>query len=213
MRLTTLIQAPRMTLKDVRGDTIRLGAGSPVLLSFFRDAACPFCHKRMQELTAEYDRLHAAYGLKMVSVFASEPQQVKSFIHARPRPFPVAADPAKQSYDIYGVEHSLSRKLWAVFRRMPMWIGGVCEVGPNGAVKGLCGLNTNNIVPASFLIDGNRDIVIAHYGRDAGDHLPLEQIEAYLAGNTDAATSADETNAASFHSAGEHEASSGMLTA
>lgn len=180
MHLSPPQQAPRMALKDTADQSIRLGPGSPVLLSFFRDASCPFCHKRIQELTREYERL-SRYGLKMVAVFPSDPKLVKTYVLARPRPFPVAAEPSHRGHDIYGIERSLPRKLWAVFRRMPMWLGGVCEIGPGGAMRGLCGLNTNNIMPASFLIDENRKIVAAYYGRDAGDHMPIEQIEEHLA--------------------------------
>ena len=35
-------------------------------------------------------------------------------------------------------------------------------------------------MPADFLIDGRGRIVEAYYGRDAGDRIPLQRVEALL---------------------------------
>jgi peroxiredoxin Q/BCP len=45
---------------------------------------------------------------------------------------------------------------------------------------GLASLNTNNLMPADFLIDQRGRIVEAYYGRDADDRIPLEQVERLL---------------------------------
>jgi len=92
------------------------------------------------------------------------------------RPFPVAAEPDGKAYRDYGVEKSFWRKLKAILLRLPTALRGLCEVG-------LAGLNTNDILPADFLIDERGRIVEAYYGADAGDHIPLERIECFLAGS------------------------------
>jgi thioredoxin-dependent peroxiredoxin len=54
-------------------------------------------------------------------------------------------------------------------------------LGFASAFKGLAGVNTTNIMPADFLIDEFGHIAEAYYGEDAGDHIPFERIEAFLA--------------------------------
>ncbi|MGA8258930.1 MAG: hypothetical protein WB783_01835 [Arenicellales bacterium] len=48
-------------------------------------------------------------------------------------------------------------------------------------IVGVAGLNTNNLMPADFLIDEKGRIVDAYYGDDAGDRIPFDRIETFLA--------------------------------
>jgi hypothetical protein len=45
----------------------------------------------------------------------------------------------------------------------------------------IAGLNTNNLMPANFLIDEDGDIDETYYGNDAGDRIPLERVEWFMA--------------------------------
>lgn len=174
MRLSAPEPAPTLKLLDVDGKPILIGGnGRPTLLAFFRDAACPFCNMRIYELTHNYKNL-SALGLDIVAVFASPPEEVKHFVTRHPRPFRVAAEPTMRAYETYGVERSLWRKLKAIVTRIPTAIKGLRMVG-------LAGLNTNNVMPADFLINERGVIVEAYYGRDAGDHIPIARIELFLA--------------------------------
>lgn len=174
MRLTAPSRAPALQLKDIYGDTIRIGGGGRrTLLSFFRDAACPFCNYRIYELTQHHKNL-AALGLDIVAVFASTPDEVKRFVARHPRPFRLAAEPEQDAYRIYGIERSLWRKLKAIVTRVPTLLKGL-------RIVGFAGLNTNNLMPADFLIDEHGNIVEAYYGNDAGDRIPFERIELFLA--------------------------------
>ena len=165
--------APTLDLVDIHGRPITLHrAGRLTLLSFFRDAACPFCNFRIYELTGRHAEL-AARGLDIVAVFSASQAEVLRFAGQRPRPFPLAADPTSDAHRIYGVERSLWRKLKAIVTRVPTLLKGLRLVG-------LAGLNTGNLMPADFLIDQNGRIVKAYYGSDAGDRIPLEQIERLL---------------------------------
>lgn len=175
MRLTAPDKAPQVAMTDIYGEPIALGGGSGrrTLLCFFRDAACPFCNFRIYELTHHHASL-AALGLDIVAVFASTPEEVKRFVARKPRPFRVVADPDSAAYDAYGIERSFWRKLKAIATRLPTLLRGL-------RIVGLAGLNTNNILPADFLIDENGSVVEAYYGRDAGDHIPFERVELFLA--------------------------------
>ena len=118
----------------------------------------------------------AAAGLEIVAVFSSTPDEVLKLVRQRPRPFRVAADPRNEAYRIYGVRHSVAGKLRAVFNRLGDWLAGMHAAGWSRSLRGLAELNTNNLLPADFLIDENGRIVEAYYGGDAGDHIPLDRI-------------------------------------
>ncbi|TAM63676.1 MAG: redoxin domain-containing protein [Rhodanobacter sp.] len=50
-------------------------AESKVLLSFFRDAGCPFCNLRVYELSTEYEKLRAR-GVEVIAFMASKASQM-----------------------------------------------------------------------------------------------------------------------------------------
>ncbi len=174
MRLFAPKTAPSLDLVDIRGEPIHLHSrGRLTLLSFFRDAACPFCNFRIYELTSRHAQL-AARGLDVVAVFSASQAEVLRFAGHRPRPFPLAADPTSLAHEAYGIERSWWRKWKAIVTRVPTLLKGLRLVG-------LAGLRTGNLMPADFLIDGSGRIIDAYYGRDAGDRIPLERIERRLA--------------------------------
>ncbi|MBZ0222679.1 MAG: redoxin domain-containing protein [Dokdonella sp.] len=175
MKLAAPNPAPRMYLKDIDGKTIVIGkaSGRRTLLCFFRDAACPFCNFRIYELTAKYGALQRL-GLDVVAIFQSDVGAIRRFVAKQPRPFPVIADPRGLAYETYGIERSLWGKLKAIVTRIPTLLKGLRLVG-------LAGLNTNNVMPADFLIDTEGRIVETWYARDAGDHIPFERIELFVA--------------------------------
>jgi peroxiredoxin len=173
MKLLAPSSAPALDLFDIYGQPIAIGSGRRTLLSFFRDAACPFCNFRIYELTHNHASL-SALGLDIVAVFGSSQAEVLHFVARHPRPFRIAADPVGASHARYGIERSLWRKIRAIVTRVPTLIRGL-------RIVGLAGLNTNNLMPADFLIDEEGRIVETWYGRDAGDRIPLERVELFLA--------------------------------
>jgi len=174
MRLVAPAQAPAVKMVDIYGKPIVIGgSGRRTLLSFFRDPACPFCNFRIYELTSHHKAL-AAMGLDIVAVFAATPKDVMRFVARQPRPFRIAADPTSHAHDTYGIERSLWRKLKGIVLRVPTLIKGL-------RIVGLAGLNTGNLMPADFLIDEYGRIVEAYYGGDAGDRIPIERVELFIA--------------------------------
>jgi len=173
VRLFAPTQAPALELVDIHGQAVAINSvGRLTLLSFFRDAACPFCNYRIYELTNAHAAL-AARGLDVVAIFSASTADVQRFAGHRPRPFPLVADPNSSAHETYGVERSLWRKLKAIVTRVPTLLKGLRLVG-------LAGLDTGNLMPADFLIDERGRIVEAYYGRDAGDRIPLERVERLL---------------------------------
>lgn len=174
MRLIAPSKAPPLNLVDIYGQRVAIGAsGRRTLLCFFRDAACPFCNYRIYELTSHHQAL-SALGLDIVAVFTSTPDAVRRFVARQRRPFRVVADPSSRAHEAYGVERSLWRKLKGIVTRVPTLIRGL-------RIVGLAGLNTTNLMPADFLIDEAGTVVEAYYGGDAGDRIPFERVELFLA--------------------------------
>lgn len=174
MRLSAPSKAPLLHFVDIYGQRVDVGkSGRRTLLCFFRDAACPFCNFRIYELTNQHAALQAL-GLDIVAVFTSTPEAVQRFVARKPRPFSVIADPTSHAHETYGIERSLWRKLKGIVTRVPTLIRGL-------RIVGLAGLNTTNLMPADFLIDEHGNIAEAYYGGDAGDRIPLDRVELFLA--------------------------------
>lgn len=176
MQLTVPDLAPQLTALDTSGQPVTIGGAGRrrTLLCFFRDPSCPFCNYRIYELTWQYEGLRKL-GLDVVAVFAATPEAVRRFVTAKARPFPVIADPDSRLYAAYGVERrSLWGKLKGILTRVPTVLKGL-------RIVGLAGLNTGNLMPADFLIDEHGRIAETWYGRDAGDRIPFERVELFLA--------------------------------
>ena len=173
MKLLAPSPAPALGLVDIHGKPVTLGAGRRTLLSFFRDAACPFCNVRVYELTHHHQSL-TALGLDVVAVFGSSQADVLRFVARHPRPFRIVADPDGASHARFGIERSLRRKLKAIVTRVPTLLRGL-------RIVGLASLDTNNLLPADFLIDEHGQVVETYYGTDAGDRIPIERIELFVA--------------------------------
>jgi peroxiredoxin len=153
MKLHAPALAPKIALVDINGDPIMLGNGRKMLLSLFREATCPFCNFRVFELTTE---------------------EVLKFIARQPRPFRMVADPEARAHKAFGGESSLWGKLRAMMLRLPAMMRGMASVGMRG-------MATGNLMPADFLINEKGQIVETYYGRDAGDHIPIERLELFVA--------------------------------
>jgi peroxiredoxin len=174
MRLTSPARAPKLPLTDIEGKSVFIGAnGRRTLLCFFRDPACPFCNFRIYELTQHHANL-SRLGMDVVAVFSSTPEEVRRFVARKPRPFAVIADAGGASFESYGIEYSFWRKWKGILTRIPTLLKGL-------RIVGLAGLRTSNRMPADFLIDEHGRIAEAYYGSDAGDRIPFERVELFLA--------------------------------
>jgi peroxiredoxin len=174
MRLEAPCKEIDFRTKDVFGEHFQLSdfVGRRVVLSFFRDAACPFCNYRIYELTQQYDKWKNS-GLEIVTVFSDTSEQVRKHVAKRPRPFTMISDAKLNLYDHYGVEQSATALFKALIFRLPEIIKGLAKGGRP----------TNNphikIVPADFLIDIDGRISEVWYGKNTADHIPMERLEKF----------------------------------
>ncbi len=176
MHLKAPCQGIDFTGHDIFGKPFQLSdyIGKRVVLSFFRDAACPFCNYRIYELTHKYNDWKAA-GLEVVVIFSDTSAQVRKHVARHPRPFKMLSNPTLELYNKYGVEQSISALFKAVIFNLPEIIRGLAKGGRP----------TNNphikIVPADFLIDVDGRVVELYYGKNTADHIPLARIQRFAA--------------------------------
>jgi thioredoxin-dependent peroxiredoxin len=175
VRLATPSQGLNFRGKDVHGKPFQFSdlRGKRVMLCFFRDAACPFCHFRVYELTQNYSYWQAQ-NLEVIAVFSDTAEQVRRFVAKHPRPFTMIADPNLTLYNRFGVEHSGMALLKALCMKMPRILKGFflgAKPSNNPHVK---------LVPADFLFAEDGSLQRTWYGRNTSDHIPLPQVQAFI---------------------------------
>ncbi len=175
MRLNKSNQAIEFEAQDINGNTIRLSdfLGKPVVLSFFRDASCPFCNMRVFEYTKKFDKWRKQ-GIEVITVFTSDNEKIQRFVQKNPRPFFTIGDPDLRIYQQYGVDQSVSGLLKALLFKAPRIISGFYR-GAKADVK-----NPNaKVMPADFIISPSGRVLHAWYGRNASDHIPMRMLERF----------------------------------
>ena len=175
MRLKAPCQASDFHTTDLYDQSFKLSnyVGKRVMISFFRDAACPFCNFRVYELTHQYKEWKSR-GLEVIAVFSDTPEKVAAHVAKYPRPFVMLADPDLNIYNQYGVEHSVSALFKALVFRLPTIIKGFATGGRpsnNPHIK---------LVPADFLINESGVVEKIWYGTNTSDHIPLEEVKQFI---------------------------------
>ncbi|WP_224703834.1 peroxiredoxin family protein [Devosia aquimaris] len=175
-RLTEGQMAPSMETTDLFGAPVSLAAlrGRKVMLSFYRYASCPLCNLRVHSMIGRHPEW-VARGLSVVAVFQSSAADIAQHVGRQDAPFPIVPDPAMQHYKRYGVETS-----WLGFLKAGLRPGALMEAFSRGYLPAMFNGPLNR-VPADFLIDENGRLVRCYYGADVGDHLPMAEIEAFVA--------------------------------
>lgn len=118
--LTVGDAAPPYAVRTLAGDSVRVGAGAPVLLNVWA-TWCTSCREEMADLAA-LERAYASHGVRVlaVSVDAGDGTRVRRFVEAEKLPFAVAHDPAgivQRSFQAVGVPETYlvsgdGRLLW-----------------------------------------------------------------------------------------------------
>jgi peroxiredoxin Q/BCP len=164
--------APNFEVEDIHGEKYTLESlrGKNILLSFFRDATCPFCNLRVYELTRRYPELNKK-GLVMLAFFSSPKDRIAHYVGKKQRPFPLIADPDKQIYELYNVRSSFMGMVASMITRMPTMMRALML----GFKPRMAGAVTQ--MPADFLISPDLKVKGIYYGKDAADHIPVRILE------------------------------------
>ena len=179
MRLESGQPAVPFTAQSIDGAAISLiqFAGKPVLLMFFRYASCSMCNLHLHDLAKEHAGLKDR-GLAIVALFHSSARAIRAHGGGRHYPFPLVADPEFRVYRMYGVETSWLRLFLSI--ASPRFYVSFFRSLLHGFWGGIAWQMAN--MPADFLVGPDGRLVAAHYGRDIGDHLTVDQLHALLTG-------------------------------
>ncbi|MBD3821443.1 MAG: AhpC/TSA family protein [Thiotrichales bacterium] len=173
MRLQEQTTAPNFSAITLEHELFDLTTPrtKPLLLAFFRYASCPLCNLRVHELIQNFDELKDQ--LDIVAVFQSPEDKIRQYVGTQAIPFPVLPDPQKKLYHLYGVESSWVgfAKAWTIKIRQ-VFQAVIRKHFLPGTIEGEI-----HRIPADFIIDTNNLIVQAYYGKDIGDHIPLNDIK------------------------------------
>jgi thioredoxin-dependent peroxiredoxin len=174
MHLVAGSGAPSFETTDFLGDPIRLSElrGRPVLLSFYRYAACPVCNLRISSMIRAYPQWSAG-GLAVLAVFQSPPEAIGQYVGRQDVPFPLIPDPEMDIYRKYGVQAK-----WRGLLSLRVMVTALKAFGKGflpGRVDG-----PFQRLPADFLIDADGRIAIAYYGEHIDDHVPIAMISEWL---------------------------------
>ncbi|MBV1756715.1 MAG: AhpC/TSA family protein [Dethiosulfatibacter sp.] len=175
MRLIEGQKAKDFEVKDIFDNNITLEKhrGKKILLSFYRYASCPLCNLRVSELI-EQDDYFKEKGLELIAIFQSPADRILEYVGKQNTPFPIIADPEQRLYKLYGVEVSGLGLIKALFK--PGKFKEALNKGfHTGTMEG-----PKSRIPADFLIDEKGIILKAYYGKDIGDHMPIEMIKDLL---------------------------------
>jgi peroxiredoxin Q/BCP len=174
MRLSEGTKAPDFEALDWKGKPIRLSAvPGKRWLAFFRYASCPLCNLRVHKIVGRHGEL-LGRGLSVLAVFQSPPGAIARNVGKQEPPFPIIADAAESLYGLYGVETSVAGYV------SPRNFGRLAEALGKGFLPGRPDGSATR-VPADFLIDSDGTIRRAFYGKVIADHIPFEDVDAFIA--------------------------------
>jgi len=144
--------------------------GQNYMISFFRFASCPFCNLRIHQLVNQYSEF--GIGFTIVALFDSPLHNLIKHTSKHQAVFPILADEENKYYKIFGIKKSVIGVLAGIIKRFPalmksMFVYGNFPIEIKGSML---------TMPADFLIDENGIVVEAYYGKDEGDHLPIEKV-------------------------------------
>lgn len=170
MRLQSGTLAPNFSVQSLKNQTLSSFDGQWILLQFYRFASCPICNLHIREYMKRYAELQAL-GINVIAFFHSPQTSLEKYMEGVDMPFEIVADPDKALYRQYKVETS-----WKGFFTSQAIIEGAkagkagFSLNPLNQEGGLFGL------PANFLIDENKVIRQAHYGKDVADTPPVDTV-------------------------------------
>jgi len=161
----TALDGSRFDLDNIRGKRC--------LIAFFRFAGCPFCNLRVHDLVEQYHAFGSNFTI--VAIFDSTLKDLQRHALKHNASFPILADETKSYYQEYGIERSLLGTLKGAILRFPtvlyaMFVKGYIPTSFGGNIM---------TMPADFLVNEEGVIEVAHYGKDEGDHIPIEIVRQF----------------------------------
>ncbi|MXV21321.1 peroxiredoxin-like family protein [Deinococcus xianganensis] len=163
--------APDFILPDLHGGELRLSSlrGQRVWLTFNRQSTCALCNPHHAQIITMADEMKRR-GVQILSIWGSTLEDLKEGIGRQHPPYPVLADPNDETYDQYGLTHSVAGTLDV--RNLSTIVQGFKMMG----TKALKSDGELMRMPAELLIDPDGRIAVAHYNSFGSDWLPFERV-------------------------------------
>ncbi len=145
--------------------------GAPLILSFYRYAACPFCNLRMHHFINKYQSDYVKRGIKAIAVFQSPQKSIAKYVSKHEPPFDIIADPHQEWYKVMGLSTSwlgLMTGAANITQALEAQSMGLMNIDPEGPA---------NRLPADFLVGQDGIIDTVYYAKNISDHIPFEVID------------------------------------
>lgn len=144
-------------------------AGKKKVVFFLRYYGCSTCQLEIHNLIQAYPQFEAK-GAKVYVVLQSEPEILRSQTEEKEIPFDIICDPEQSLYKMmnigsYDPQQPHSEKLTRKIR----------EARALGINHGKFEGNEQQL-PATFIVDGQHKIILAHYGTESVDIPETEDI-------------------------------------
>ena len=166
------------TLPNLKGTSYSSGdvslqnfQGSPLILSFYRYAACPFCNLRVHQFIQRYQSDYSKQGINAIAVFQSPLNSISKYLSKHDAPFDIIADPQQHWYKAMGLSTS-----WLGFMSGAANLSQAIQAKNKGFMK----INPEgpaNRLPADFLIGSDGTIEVVYYAKNISDHIPFGAID------------------------------------
>jgi peroxiredoxin len=164
--------APDFMLPDPKGRLVRLHSllsQGPVVLVFYRGGWCPYCNLHLRGFQRALPELKK-FGAQIVAVSPQLPDNSLSTQEKDQLTFPVLSDVGNKVASRFGVVFQLGEQLQELYRQF----GHPLDLfnGPDG--------EQHLPLPATFLIDRNGRIRLAHVDADYTQRLDPDDVLAKL---------------------------------
>ena len=142
-------------------DTVR--QADKTILLFLRYYGCPLCQYDMHLLAENYSLITAAGGQALV-VLQSDPAGLAAQLQPDSLPFAILCDPDAALYKNFGIQPAASKVEMIDASTLAKIAKAKASGYKHGAYEG-----EELQLPAAFILDHDRHVLYAHYGKNAGD--------------------------------------------
>ena len=172
MRLKKGDVIDNLSLPSISGDhfDIKKLPKKKILLTFYRFATCPFCNLRIYEMNQRFSELEN--NLHIIAVFDAPLNFLMQTMRKHDTPFTILADEDFKYFTKYEVEQSF----WKFLIGTTTHFFRFCRALSKGFIP-IIMKGSMTTVPVDILINADRTIEKAYYGKTTADHLSFDEIK------------------------------------
>ena len=161
-------RAPNFRLPNAQGGSVELNGvlkRGPVVLAFYRGQWCPYCNLELRAYQKALPQLQAL-GASLIAVSPQTPENSLSTAERNELAYPVLSDVGLHVARAYGVAFDLPTELVELYQRQ--WNNDLVKWNGEGG--------WSLPIPATYVIDEDARIVLAHVDPDYRERLEPEAV-------------------------------------